>query len=94
MKIGLITGMVISTKKDEKLIGSKLLIIQPVDQNCKKHGDVIVGVDSVGAGVGEYVLFVSGSVASRAMRDNTAPVDTAIVGIIDKIDSYKQGRES
>lgn len=86
MKIGIITGLVIATKKDEKLVGSKLLIIQPVDPSRKPCGEIIVGIDSVGAGVGDCVIYVSGSVAARAMRDPSAPVDTAIVGIIDKID--------
>lgn len=91
MKIGIIIGQVVSTRKNERLEGSKLMITQPVSPQGKPCGDTIVAVDTVGAGVGETVLYAQGSVASRAMRDVTAPVDTAIIGIIDRIDLYEKG---
>lgn len=85
MKLGLIVGQVVSTRKDEKLNGCKLLITQPVDAKKKPVGEAVIAVDTVGAGVGELVFFASGTVASRAMRDLSAPVDTAIIGIVDSI---------
>ena len=51
-------------------------------------GEELVAVDTVGAGVGETVLYACGSVASRAMRNSEAPVDAAIVAIVDRIDCY------
>lgn len=91
MKIGIVIGQIIATRKDEKLTGCKLLITQPVKPDGKPMGEPIVTVDTVGAGVGETVIYACGSVASRAMRDLSAPVDAAIVGIVDKIDCYKNG---
>jgi ethanolamine utilization protein EutN len=88
MKLGIITGQIVATRKDEKLSGCKLLITQPVTPDGEKAGETIVAVDTVGAGVGEKVIYACGSVAARAMRDAAAPVDAAIIGIVDRIDSY------
>jgi ethanolamine utilization protein EutN len=65
------------------------LITQPINKSGKPLGETMIAVDTVGAGVGETVIYVCGSVASRALRDTTAPVDTAIVGIVDHIDCYE-----
>lgn len=88
MTLGVVIGQVVATRKDEKLIGCKLMITQPIDMDEKPVGQAVVAVDTVGAGVGEMVLYASGSVASRAMRDLTAPVDVAIVAIVDQMDCY------
>ena len=78
MIIGKVTGSVVSTRKNERLIGSKFMIVEPKDS-----GDAIVAVDDIGAGIGEYVLVAVGS-AARVGRDvENTPVDAAIVGIID-----------
>ena len=90
MKLGIVVGQVVSTKKDDKLVGYKLLITQPIAPDGQPQGDPLVAVDTVGAGVGETVLYAQGSVASRALRDTSAPVDAAIVGIVDKIDGYNR----
>lgn len=87
MQMGMVIGQVVATRKDEKLVGSKLLITQPIDIDGKLTGQPIVAVDTVGAGVGERVIFVVGSMASRALPHREAPVDAAIVGIIDNIES-------
>lgn len=89
MKIGLVIGQVIATRKDERLVGCKLLITQPVLPDGKILGEPLVAIDTVGAGVGETVIYACGSVASRALRDAAAPVDAAIVGIVDKLDCYQ-----
>ena len=91
MNIGLVVGRVIATRKDENLVGTKLLITQPIDLEGKLCGQPIVTVDTVGAGIGEKVIFVSGSMASRAIQNKEAPIDAAIVGIIDLIESDKFG---
>jgi len=84
MRIGLVKGMVVSTKKDERLIGTKLLVVQFVDSAYKSLGDEEVAVDTVGAGAGEYVLLCSGSSARHVFEDAKMPVDLVVVGILDR----------
>jgi ethanolamine utilization protein EutN len=76
--------MVVSTQKNERLIGTKLLIVQRVDSAHNPLGDEDVAVDAVGAGVGEYVLLCQGSSAKAVFDDPKMPVDLVVVGIIDK----------
>jgi len=97
MKIGKVIGHVVSTKKDERLVGFKLLIVQvlyPTEEGQLGVGDdkYHVAVDLVGAGREELVLICSGSSARlSASGDNSAPVDEAIVGIIDPANFHLQG---
>ena len=86
MKLGVVTGQIVATRKDEYLTGMKLMITQPISSRGKDIGEELIAVDTVGAGVGETVLYACGSVASRAMRNTEAPVDAAIVAIVDRID--------
>lgn len=81
MLIGKVVGSVVSTRKNEKLVGSKFMIVE----TAAMMGDVkrIVAVDNVGAGIGELVLVATGSAARVGCDHNTAPIDAAIVGIID-----------
>jgi ethanolamine utilization protein EutN len=82
--MGIVKGMVVSTQKDEHLIGSKFLVVQFVDSAHKPIGGEEVAVDAVGAGVGEYVLLCQGSPARAVFNDPKMPIDLAVVGIIDK----------
>ncbi|SDM55910.1 ethanolamine utilization protein EutN [Fictibacillus solisalsi] len=91
MYMGVVIGRVTATRKDDKLIGTKLLITQPIGMGESESGMPIIAVDTVGAGVGEKVLYVTGSMASRAAADKDAPIDAAIVGIIDSLDWERQG---
>ena len=86
MQIAKVTGHVVSTQKDPRLIGFKLLTVAPLLRKNEFSDQVIVAVDSVGAGVGEIVLLTAGSSARYSLDDTTAPVDYAIVGIIDTTD--------
>ncbi len=86
MLIGKVIGTVIATRKDEALVGAKLLITQPLDMKGNEVDSPLIAVDTVGAGVGETVIYVSGSVAPFAVRKHEVPVDAAIVGIVDRID--------
>ena len=81
MIIGKIIGSVVSTRKNEKLVGSKFMIVE----TCEAMGESkrIVAVDNVGAGIGELVLVATGSAARIGCDCENAPVDAAIVGIID-----------
>ena len=84
MIIGKVVGTVVATRKNDKLVGSKLLIVEPLDAMDKGLGR-FVAVDNVGAGVGEQVLVTMGSGARVGCNMKDAPVDAAIVGIVDNI---------
>ncbi len=84
MIIGKVTGSVVSTRKNEKLIGSKFLLIKPIkEMQNDETGDVFVAVDVIGAGIGDVVMVARGSAARLACPDHEAPCDAAVVGIID-----------
>lgn len=85
MRIGKVIGTVVATRKDEKLTGTKLMITQPLDIDLEPKGDPIVSVDTVGSGIGELVIFVTGAASRIAARKLDAPIDAAIVAIIDEI---------
>ena len=81
MIIGKVTGSVVSTRKNERLVGSKFMIVEPIPS--LKVDNRIVAVDKVGAGIGELVLVAQGSAARIGCNMEKSPVDAAIVGIID-----------
>ncbi len=83
MHLAKVIGDVVVTRKDENLIGLKLLIIQPLTPEREPAGRALVAVDAVGAGVGEEVFFVRGKEASFPFYPVEAPVDAGIVGIVD-----------
>jgi len=80
-----IVGTVVATRKDPRLVSSKLLIARPMDPRGKAEGGYLVAIDTVDAGIGETVLIVSGSSARMASGLKDCPVDAAVVGIIDTI---------
>lgn len=82
MIVGKIVGSVIATRKNENLVGSKFLIVEPLE-NMADGRSRIVAVDNVGAGIGEIVLVAQGSAARIGCKMTDAPVDAAIVGIVD-----------
>jgi ethanolamine utilization protein EutN len=87
MIIGRVVGNVVATSKHQLLVGSKILVVQeimPTGQDIE--GKFYVAVDTVGAGPGEQVILALGSNASKACDNREAPVDAAIIGIIDEID--------
>ena len=86
MQIGLVKGNVVSTQKDSSLVGCKLLLIQHVDTGGNAVGKTEVAVDTFGAGAGELVLLCSGSSARSMFSNSQAPIDLAVVGIIDTIE--------
>lgn len=85
MILGKVVGTVVATRKDERLVGSKLLLVQPVRPDGSERGALLVAVDTVDAGAGEQVLVVSGSSARMAAGLADRPVDAAIVGIVDTV---------
>lgn len=82
MIIGKIVGSVIATRKNENLVGSKFMIVEPLDK-MEQSGGRFVAIDNVGAGIGEIVLVARGSAARIGCNMEHSPVDAAIVGIID-----------
>ena len=82
MIVGKVVGSIVSTRKNDKLIGNKFMIVEPV-HHMKAEVNQIVAIDNVGAGIGEYVLVAQGSAARIGCGLETAPVNAAIVGIID-----------
>jgi ethanolamine utilization protein EutN len=84
--IGRVVGTVVATQKSEKLTGAKLLLVQPLAPDDTPRGAPLLTIDSVGAGVGEKVLVViEGRAAGDALRRKAAPVDAAIIGIVDRV---------
>jgi ethanolamine utilization protein EutN len=87
MMLGRVVGPLVATQKHRKFEGSKLLLVQPLGENDTPRGPVLLAVDTVGAGVHEKVLLVlDGKAAGDAMQKKGAPVDAAIIGIVDHVD--------
>lgn len=94
MNIGRVIGTLVATRKDDSLIGSKLMITQPIDLDYKPEGTPIIMVDTVGAGIGEVVIYSEGTASRNAAGKPDSAIDAAIVGIIDNLDVYKDVLES
>lgn len=87
MQVAKVIGNIWATRKEEKLAGLKLLLVQPINPiNEALYRVPIVAVDIIGAGVGETVLVVGGSSARSAAGDMSIPVDATVVGIVDDQD--------
>ncbi|HKF67230.1 MAG TPA: EutN/CcmL family microcompartment protein [Vicinamibacterales bacterium] len=87
MQIARVVGTVVSTQKHRKFEGAKLLLVQPITPDDKPRGTALLAIDGVGAGVHEKVLIVlEGRAAGEALGRKGAPVDAAIVGIVDHVD--------
>ncbi len=85
MILAKVVGTVVATRKDEKLLSTKLLLVRPVDPKGKADGNHLVAIDTVDAGPGEIVLVVSGSSARMATGLGSCPVDAAIIGVVDTV---------
>ena len=94
MFLARVEGSVVATKKDASMSGRKLLLVRPqlVDEKdptkFRPGANTIVAVDSVGAGIGELVMFCQGSSARLAPNLKDAPVDAVIIGIVDTVDVF------
>jgi ethanolamine utilization protein EutN len=86
MQLARVIGNVVATRKDEKLMGITLLMVQPLSPDREPRGLPLVAVDAVGAGIGEEVFFVRGREASFPFYPGEPPVDAGIVGIVDHWD--------
>ncbi|HRY29277.1 MAG TPA: EutN/CcmL family microcompartment protein [Elusimicrobiota bacterium] len=81
-----VIGTVVCTRKDEKLVGTKLLLVQPVDLKGQAKGNPLVSIDAVGAGEGEVVLVVQGSSARQTRMTEGNPVDCTIFAVVDSVE--------
>ena len=79
---GIIRGNIVSTRKQESLVGSKFMEVQ-IMKNGALTDEYVIAIDSVGAGIGETVLVTVGSSARLALHNTSAPADAVIVGIVD-----------
>ena len=91
MFLAKVTGSVVATQKVEEMVGNKLMVVEPyrLEEKNRKTltttGRTFVAVDTIGAGVGDYVLIVQGSSARLTEQTKTMPIDALIVGIIDTV---------
>jgi microcompartment protein CcmK/EutM len=86
MLIAKVVGTTVSTIKDEKLIGRKLLVLRPTDERGNPTGKPYVAIDTVDAGVGDLVLTASGSSARQTTITKDTPVDAVIMAMIDSLE--------
>ena len=89
MQVGRVVGTLVATRKDERLVGAKLLVVRTMDPTFTEEQGYVVAVDTVHAGVGDKVLLVAGSSARLAQGMKDAPIDSAIVGVVDQVELQK-----
>lgn len=87
MQLGKVTGTVTATAKAERLTGQKLLVVDVIDAKGSVITPALVAPDTVGAGVGDMVLMTQGSAARMAQGLSSAPVDLAIIAIVDDLNT-------
>jgi ethanolamine utilization protein EutN len=93
MYLGIVKGTVVAERKASGLEGTKILLVQPVDENQKPIGDIQAAIDRVQAGPGDLVYLVGSREAALACDPWFVPVDAAIVGIVDGLDAPKAGTQ-
>jgi len=86
MLLGKVVGTVVSTNKEKDLEGLKFLLVRALDAENRPTGALVVAVDAVGAGVGEVVLYASGSSARQTAVTKDRPVDATIMAIVDQVE--------
>ncbi len=86
MTIGKVVGTIVASQKDDKLTGTKLLIVKQVELDGSETGAFVVAIDAVGAGEGEIVLYASGSSARQTSLTKDRPADAVIMAIVDSIE--------
>lgn len=91
MQLARVMGSVVATRKDPSLEGSKILMIQPLTDALKPSGGPIAAIDTVQAGGGDLVYWITAREASLALPEPFSPVDAAIVGIVDQVNLEDRG---
>lgn len=85
MDLAKVIGKIWATQKDPQLDGLKMQLIQPIDAHKKNTGSPIIAVDTVGAGEGDFIFYITASEAVIPLKNKPALSDASIVGIIDRI---------
>lgn len=85
MYLAEVRGHVVATTKNQRLVGKKLLVIQPLNTSFEPIGEAVIAIDTVGAGFSDRVLVSVGS-SARAIFEEDSPIDAAIVAIIDTLE--------
>ena len=98
MILGRVIGTVVSSRKEEELVGLKFLLVKACDADGKPNGGIVVAIDAVGAGVGEMVMYASGSSARQTKVTKDKPVDATIMAIVDQVETsgstrYDKGQD-
>jgi len=83
MQLGRVTGTLVSNQKDPLMEGMKFLVVRTIDPDNTDSGSYVVAVDAVGAGVGEVVMYASGSSARQTTLTKDKPCDAVIMAIVD-----------
>jgi microcompartment protein CcmK/EutM len=83
MLLAKVIGTVVSTRKEKSMEGIKFLLLRPVDIDGKESGSIVVAADAVGAGVGEIVMFATGSSARQTIATDKRPCDAVVMAIVD-----------
>ncbi len=92
MKLARVVGTVVATRKDPKLEGLKFFLLQDLGRDLSPKDSIVVAADSVGCGVGEVVLYASGSSARQTVQTDKRPCDATVMAIVDAIDTTDDGR--
>ena len=92
MVLGRVIGTVVSSRKEPAIEGLKLLLVQACDVDGKAGGGMVVAADAVGAGVGEVVLYASGSSARQTEVTTNKPIDATIMAIVDSVEARGEQR--
>lgn len=87
MELGKVIGTIWATRKYESVNGYKMQFVQPMNANLKPLGEPIIALDTIGAGPGEIIYYITASEAVIPLDVDMAPVDASIVGIVDSINS-------
>ena len=99
MQLGRVTGTLVASRKEALMSGMKFLVVRQIDEDNSETGSYVVAVDAVGAGVGEVVLYASGSSARQTEVTRDRPCDAVIMAIVDSWDvggevRYHKGEEA
>jgi microcompartment protein CcmK/EutM len=86
MLLGKIVGTLVSNKKDAKMEGFRFMVVKQIDLEGKETGTYRIAVDAVGAGVGEVILYATGSAARQTVATHERPCDAVIMAIVDEWD--------
>ena len=85
MIMGIVVGTVVSTRKNEDLVGLRFLVVNELNQDMKETGRMVVAADALDAGTGDVVLYASGSSARQTEVTRNKPVDATIIAIVDQV---------